>query len=83
MLLEQNLDYIDINNNSNEDILNFILCYPVSDNELFHQRLEELKYLGIEYLELSGPTILFGNHILGKGTRGLVVKDFLKNQTYA
>ena len=43
MLLEQNLDYININNNSNNDILNFILCYPVSNNELFDQRLRELK----------------------------------------
>ena len=80
MLLEQNLDYININNNSNDDILNFLLCYPVSNNELFNQRLQELKNLGIEYLELSGPTILFGNPILGKGTRGLVVKALSKNQ---
>ena len=83
MLLEQNLDYININNNSNNDILNFIICYPISNNDLFNQRLQELKNLGIEYLELSGPTILFGNHILGKGTRGLVVKAFSKNQAYA
>ena len=47
MLLEQNLDYININNTSNNDILNFILCYPVSNNELFNQRLQELKNLGV------------------------------------
>ena len=83
MLLELNQNYIDIADNSNHEILNFILCYPDSSNDLFNKRLQELHNLNIRYLELSGPTILYGNSILGKGTRGLVVKAFLNNHAYA
>tara|TARA_B100000029_G_scaffold324890_1_gene317353 strand:- start:80105 stop:80872 length:768 start_codon:yes stop_codon:yes gene_type:complete len=83
MLLELNQNYIDIENKANSEILNFLLCYPDSSNTVFKQRLQELKNHDIQYIELSGPTILYGNHILGKGTRGLVVKAYSNNHAYA
>ena len=79
MLLELNRTYLDINKRTNNEILQYLLCYPKYDNNLFKLRLHELKQLGIQRLELAGPTLLNGNAILGKGTRGIVIKAHSKN----
>ena len=79
MLLELNHTYLDINKRTNNEILQYLLCYPKYDNNLFKLRLKELKQLGIQRLELVGPTLLNGNAILGKGTRGIVIKAYSKN----
>lgn len=83
MLLELNHNYLDIHKSPNNELLQHLLCYPKYEDDLFKLRLRELKQLGIEYLELYGPTILNGNPILGKGTRGVVIKAYSKNSEYA
>jgi putative serine/threonine protein kinase len=83
MLLELTPNYIDINNSLNNDTLKYLLCYPDPDSNSFKLRLNELKKLGIKILELSGPTILNGTPILGKGTRGIAVKAFSQDYEYA
>ena len=74
MLLDQNHIYLKINSESTDPILKKIICYPHYTDEIFFERISELQTLKIDYFELQGPTIIDGFHILGKGTRGLVVK---------
>ncbi|NSL75675.1 MAG: hypothetical protein HS052_03390, partial [Thaumarchaeota archaeon] len=77
--MELNRTYLDINKRTNNEILQYLLCYPKYDNNLFKLRLQELKQLDIQRLELVGPTIINGNAILGKGTRAIEIKAQSKN----
>ncbi len=75
--------FIDLSKISDSDRLFDLLCYPIYDPKTFNSRLIELETLGIKSIELSGPTILNNNKILGKGTRGLVLKANLGNSSIA
>ena len=83
MLLDQNHIYLKINSESNSSILKKIICYPHYTDEIFFERIAELQSLKIDYFELEGPTIIDGFHLLGKGTRGLVVKAHSGNSFFA
>ncbi len=50
------------------------LCWPVFDDELFDERVEQLKKLGVESVALGGPHTILGNSILGKGHVGIVIR---------
>ena len=82
-LLEQNHIYLRINSESTNPILKKILCYPHFANDIFSERLDELQSLQIDYFELQGPTVIDGIHLLGKGTRGIVVKASSNNSSFA
>jgi putative serine/threonine protein kinase len=50
------------------------LCWPVYDREVAEERLIQLKIIGIESVALGGPHVILGNHILGKGHVGVVIR---------
>ena len=82
-LLEQNHIYLRLNSEPPNPILKKILCYPHFTDNIFSERLDELQSLQIDYFELQGPTIIDGIHLLGKGTRGIVVKAYSNNSSFA
>tara|TARA_B100000949_G_scaffold235207_1_gene257086 strand:- start:6959 stop:7735 length:777 start_codon:yes stop_codon:yes gene_type:complete len=82
-LLEQNHIYLRLNSEPPNPILKKILCYPHFTDDIFSERLDELQSLQIDYFELQGPTIIDGIHLLGKGTRGIVVKAYSNNSSFA
>ncbi len=50
-----------------------ILCYPKYDEDGLHERIDELRRLGIERLEFIGSKNVANVHVLGKGCVGVVV----------
>ena len=83
MLLDQNHIYLKINSKSAHPLLKKIICYPHFADKIFSERINELQSFRIDYFELQGPTIIDGIHILGKGTRGLVVKAYSNDSSFA
>lgn len=51
-----------------------LFCYPKFCNNDYYNRMGEMRSLSIKYVILEGNTTLNNNHILGKGSEGLVLK---------
>ncbi|MCX8180544.1 MAG: hypothetical protein N3E41_04075 [Thermofilaceae archaeon] len=51
-----------------------LLTYPVVDEAEANKRLIELSMLGVEKLSFEGPSEVHGEHIIAKGTVGIVLR---------
>lgn len=60
-----------------------IVCYPTPTPSDFHHRLKELHELKIDKVEFSGPRHINQTSILGKGTIGIVVAAYRRNEKVA
>ena len=60
-----------------------IICYPIPAPSDFHHRLKELHDLKIDKIEFSGPRHISQISILGKGTIGIVVAAYRRNEKVA
>jgi putative serine/threonine protein kinase len=61
----------------------YIVCYPTPIPSDFHNRLRELHELKIDEIEFSGPRHINQISILGKGTIGIVVAAYRRNEKVA
>jgi len=50
-----------------------IFCYPKYNEDKLHERIDELRRLGIKSVEFKGSKNVADVHVLGKGCVGVVV----------
>jgi putative serine/threonine protein kinase len=68
------MDIINVDLNSDNSVdLKKIICYPESQDNIFHSRIEELRHLGIRSIVFQGYKIIKGVRVLGKGYVSIVV----------
>lgn len=65
------------------NLLPKLLCYPRPTQEEFHRRLKQLRALEIEELVLDGPCKVNGISVVGRGCDSLVVKTLMKGKLAA
>jgi len=68
------MDIINIDLDSDNSVdLKKIICYPEFQDNIFRNRIEELRHLGIRSIEFQGYKIIKGVSVLGKGYVSIVV----------
>lgn len=60
-----------------------VVCYPRVTTDEMQSRLQELKELGVEFVEFSGKGAAFTLPVLGKGYVGIVVVAHVGSEKYA
>ena len=61
----------------------FLLSYPTYDDAVAVERLSELLDLGVTAIELRGPHMIEGVHVLGKGHVGVVLVALMGGRSVA
>ena len=75
-------NFVPIQESKGTEIWNYI-CWPVNDEEIFDDRIIQLKDLEMEYIALGGPHQILQNPILGKGHTGIVIRALHKSNEVA
>src|SRR5215203_6182427 len=74
MLSQQNVSFLDEEQDIRSSRLIPIISYPHFSEREYKDRITEMESLGITSIILGGKTILNSTHVAGKGCVGIVVK---------